>query len=153
MGGNLLDGLSNSTIQPANQMPSLLNNSQPLGNNMNAIPPITAYDKGGLKIEFNFTRDDQGVLTITLSATNSNPSPLTNFVFQAAVPKSFQLQLLSPSGNEVAGNNAGAVSQVIKIENPQKTQLRMRLRLSYSLNGMPVQEQGEVSAFPPPAWQ
>ena len=50
---------------------------------------MTAFEKNGLKIEFTFERSQAqaSVVNITLSATNSNPQPLNDFVFQAAVPK------------------------------------------------------------------
>ena len=53
------------------------------------IPNITAFEKNGLKIIFSFERNpsNPAVAAITLSATNSNPFPITDFLFQAAVPK------------------------------------------------------------------
>jgi len=108
-GGGLLDGLGRPS--------GALNN----GTATPSIQGITAYDKSGLKIDFEFERSAvDGVLSISLTATNSNSAPLTDFVFQAAVPKSFQLQLLSPSGSIVPANNSGSLTQVMKITNPQK---------------------------------
>ena len=89
--------------------------------------------------------------------------------------QTFQLQMLSPSGTIVPPNNSGSLSQVINIANPQKVgflslslsgplshtfdcthclsvsqqPLRMRIRLSYNVNGVDIQEQGEVNDFPP----
>jgi AP-1 complex subunit gamma-1 len=150
MANNLFDGLSpmGSNL--------LVNNSQPVMNNGTAaIPGIVAFEKSGLRIDFAFERSQSQptVVIITLSATNSNQAPLNEFVFQAAVPKSFQLQLQSPSSNLVPANNNGAVTQVIKVNNPQKQALRMRIRVSYNLNGTTVTEQGEVSNFPAAAFQ
>ena len=51
-----------------------------------AIPPMTVIDKNGLRVLFNFERHDT-TLTIQLRATNSTHSPITDFVFKAAVPK------------------------------------------------------------------
>lgn len=31
--------------------------------------------------------------------------------------------------------------------------LKMRIRINYTCNGMPVQEQADVSNFPPESWQ
>ena len=109
---------------------------------------MTAFEKNGLKLDFAFERIDPTNLSITMSASNSKPSPLTDFVFQAAVPKvchadvsqveveverschwlvfsfqSFQLQMLSPSGNFLAPNSSGSVTQQIKVTNPQKVRL------------------------------
>ena len=53
-----------------------------------AIPGMNAYEKNGLKIDFEFERSPvDGVLSINLTASNANPAPMSDFVFQAAVPK------------------------------------------------------------------
>uniref|UniRef100_A0A4W5LMW7 AP-1 complex subunit gamma n=1 Tax=Hucho hucho TaxID=62062 RepID=A0A4W5LMW7_9TELE len=90
---------------------------------------------------------------ITIHATNTTEDDMTEFVFQAAVPKTFQLQLLSPSSNIVPALNHGSVTQVIRVLNPQKQQLRMRVKLTYTHKGSPVQDLAEVNNFPPQSWQ
>lgn len=116
------------------------------------IPSITAFQSNGLKIDFAFEKspgNPSNVVSIMVTATNSLAFPMTDFVFQAAVPKTFQLQLQSPSGNVIPPNNSGAVNQGIKVANPQQQPLRMRLKVTYKVNGAPVNEQGEVNSFPP----
>ncbi|XP_043562758.1 AP-1 complex subunit gamma-1 isoform X1 [Chiloscyllium plagiosum] len=168
-GGELLDLLGgldltggampiNTQAPQVSQPPFLLDGlaSQQVFNDLaSGIPPVTAYCKGGLKIEFNFERSNTNpnVTVVTISATNSTEGDMTDFVFQAAVPKTFQLQLLSPSNNIIPARNAGAVTQVIKVLNPQKQQLRMRIKVTYNLNGSPVQDLAEVNNFPPQSWQ
>uniref|UniRef100_A0A8C2BHE4 AP-1 complex subunit gamma n=1 Tax=Cyprinus carpio TaxID=7962 RepID=A0A8C2BHE4_CYPCA len=129
-----------------------LNNIQPLNV---IIPPMTAYNKNGLIIEFTFERSNPNpnIAVITIHATNSTEADMTEFVFQAAVPKTFQLQLLSPSSNVVPAFNQGSVTQVIRVLNPQKQQLRMRIKLTYTHKGSPVQDLAEVNNFPPQSWQ
>uniref|UniRef100_A0AAY4E2H9 AP-1 complex subunit gamma n=1 Tax=Denticeps clupeoides TaxID=299321 RepID=A0AAY4E2H9_9TELE len=119
------------------------------------IPPMTAYNKNGLKIEFMFERSNPNpnIAVITIHASNSTEADMTDFVFQAAVPKTFQLQLLSPSSNVVPALNQGNVTQVIRVLNPQKQQLRMRIKLTYTYKGSPVQDLAEVNNFPPQSWQ
>uniref|UniRef100_A0A672NM60 AP-1 complex subunit gamma-1-like n=1 Tax=Sinocyclocheilus grahami TaxID=75366 RepID=A0A672NM60_SINGR len=119
------------------------------------IPPMTAYNKNGIKIEFTFERanPNPNIAVITIHATNSTEADMTEFVFQAAVPKTFQLQLLSPSSNVVPALNQGSVTQVIRVLNPQKQQLRMRVKLTYTHKGSPVQDLAEVNNFPPQSWQ
>lgn len=53
------------------------------------IPSIVAFDKNSLKIVFQFEKDPNtpSTIKITLSATNSWSTPMTDFLFQAAVPK------------------------------------------------------------------
>ncbi len=50
---------------------------------------MTAYNKNGLKIEFTFERSNPNpnIAVITIHATNSTEVDMTEFVFQAAVPK------------------------------------------------------------------
>ncbi|KPP72386.1 hypothetical protein Z043_108617, partial [Scleropages formosus] len=165
-GGELLDllgGLSLSAPTPAppipmSQPPFLLDglSSQPLFNDIaTGIPPMTAYNKNGLKIDFTFERSNTNpnIAIITIHAANSTEAEMTNFVFQAAVPKTFQLQLLSPSSSIIPALNQGPVTQVIKVLNPQKQQLRMRIKLTYNHKGSPVQDLAEVNNFPPQSWQ
>ena len=54
-----------------------------------AIPSIVAFDKNSLKVIFHFERDANtpSTVKITLNAINSCSSPMTDFLFQAAVPK------------------------------------------------------------------
>ena len=68
---------SNGTVQPS---------SVTYHGSFLAIPPMTVIDKNGLRVLFNFERQDT-TLTIQLRATNSTHSPITDFVFKAAVPK------------------------------------------------------------------
>ncbi|ETE68166.1 AP-1 complex subunit gamma-1 [Ophiophagus hannah] len=136
----LLDGLSSPSI--FNDIPS-------------GIPPITAYNKNGLKIDFAFERSNTNpsVTVITIQASNSTDVDMTDFVFQAAVPKTFQLQLLSPSSSSIPAFNTGTITQVIKVLNPQKQQLRMRIKLTYNHKGSAMQDLAEVNSFPPQSWQ
>ncbi|XP_076358207.1 AP-1 complex subunit gamma-1-like isoform X2 [Tachypleus tridentatus] len=119
------------------------------------IPPLRVFEKNGLKLDFTFERpsDNLQMTVITLLAKNETSDPLCDFLFQAAVPKTLQLQLLPPSGNVIPANNDGCVTQVIKVLNPSKTPLRMRIKLSYTTLGMTVEEQNEIKNFPSAAWQ
>ncbi|XP_013379312.1 AP-1 complex subunit gamma-1 isoform X5 [Lingula anatina] len=156
MGGPpLMDGLMGMPAAAPNPLLDMMG-SQPLVNgNENSIPDIVGFEKDGLSLNFSFEKapPPSTVTTMTVTATNSSPNPLLEFVFQAAVPKSFQLQMLSPSGNIVPPSNSGSVTQIVKVNNPQKQPIRMRLRMAYTVNGVPVTEQGEVSNFPPVLWQ
>uniref|UniRef100_A0A4W3IY49 AP-1 complex subunit gamma n=1 Tax=Callorhinchus milii TaxID=7868 RepID=A0A4W3IY49_CALMI len=102
--------------------PLLFPNSIVESFNIADIPSIIAYDQNGLKIEFSFERSkaNLNMLFITLRASNSTETDMNNFVLQAAVPKSFQLQLMSPSGSTVPAVNSGAVTQIMRVLNSQK---------------------------------
>uniref|UniRef100_A0A673C8I7 AP-1 complex subunit gamma n=1 Tax=Sphaeramia orbicularis TaxID=375764 RepID=A0A673C8I7_9TELE len=143
--------------QPANQMMHTMkcHISKYLWSFCTGIPPMIAYNKNGLKIDFTFERanPNPNIAVITIHASNTTEADMTDFVFQAAVPKTFQLQLLSPSSNVVPALNQGTVTQVIRVLNPQKQQLRMRIKLTYTHKGSPVQDLAEVNNFPPQSWQ
>jgi len=53
------------------------------------IPNITAYEKGGVKVDFGFEKDPSNLTVVNIKVTSSNALsvPMTDFVFQAAVPK------------------------------------------------------------------
>ncbi|CAI7821746.1 unnamed protein product [Closterium sp. NIES-53] len=84
-----------------------------------SFPGIVALESRGLRITFEFTKDPAAPQSTTISATytNSSPSPLTDFVFQAAVPKFMQLQLEAASGAVVPASNSGSVTQTMRITN------------------------------------
>lgn len=64
------------------------------------IPSITAYNKNGLKIDFTFERSNTNpsVTVITIQASNSTELDMTDFVFQAAVPKVEPLRATTSTG-------------------------------------------------------
>jgi len=119
------------------------------------FPTITAFEKNGLKINFSFGdvgSQGPGTFITKMTATNSQASTMENFLFQAAVPKTFKLQMQSPSGSTLASMNTGTVTQAMLVGNPNKEPVRMLLRISYTLNGQNVQEQGQVDSFPSQLW-
>ncbi|XP_050486200.1 AP-1 complex subunit gamma-1 isoform X4 [Bombus huntii] len=125
-------------------MDGLLNSSSIQNDTLSMI----VLDKAGLKITFKLERppDIADLLIINMSAQNSGSAILTDFLFQAAVPKTFQLQMLSPSSTVIPPS--GQVTQVLKVTNISKVPLRMRLRISYTGPTGPVLEQTEVNNFP-----
>lgn len=141
---NLLDGF----LQPVPSQSNMVNGS-------NAPYTMTVFSKNNLLVEFNCLRanDDPTRTVINMKATNSSPFPMLDFVFQAAVPKSFHLSLQSPSGSTVAPVNGGHITQVIQLSNPQKQPIRMRLKIDYTQNGSIVNEMAEVNTFPSELWQ
>ncbi|XP_052816690.1 AP-1 complex subunit gamma-1-like isoform X2 [Mya arenaria] len=145
-GGDLLGDMLGSPTQNSNNM---------MNGNSNISAPIVAFNKNGLLIEFRCERDNMSPTEsiVHVKASNTSPAQMDDFVFQAAVPKSFQLQLQPPSGNQLPPLNSGTISQVIKINNTNKQPIRMRLKLAYSQNGDTVTEMGEVNSFPPQLWQ
>ncbi|CAI9542844.1 unnamed protein product, partial [Staurois parvus] len=65
-----------------------------------ATPPsIEVYNNGNLQVEFSFLRppSSPSLLVINSRAINNSSTNITDFLLQAAVPKSVQLQLQAPS--------------------------------------------------------
>lgn len=93
------------------------------------------------------------LLLVTATTTNSSKEDVTHFVCQAAVPKSFQLQLQAPSGNTIPAQGGLPITQVFRILNPNQAPLRLKLRLTYNHSGQPVQEIFEVDNLPVETWQ
>ncbi|XP_011864258.1 PREDICTED: AP-1 complex subunit gamma-1 isoform X9 [Vollenhovia emeryi] len=114
----------------------------------NELPSMVVLDKSGLKITFKFERppDIPDLLVINMLAQNSGSTTLTDFLFQSAVPRTFQLQMLSPSSTVIPPS--GQVTQVLRVTNMNRASLRMRLRISYTGPTGPVLEQTEVNNFP-----
>lgn len=164
----ILDDVSSAPVQApspnvqpvpmGNDLLDLIGGPSPISNQVNGgtgFPPVVAFNKNGLLVEFMVEKDpsDADITSINIKATNSTQSPMSEFVFQAAVPKSFQLQLSPPSGNNIPPANAGSVTQLVKVKNPSKQALRMRIKLSYNHNGQTISEVGEVNSFPAALWQ
>ncbi|GJQ75627.1 hypothetical protein Trydic_g17705 [Trypoxylus dichotomus] len=116
------------------------------------VPTLTAFEKNGLKIIFALEKlpETNNTLSINVTATNNTLSNITDFLFQAAIPKTFQIQMLSPSGTVIVPN--GEITQVLRVMNPNKNVLKMRVRISYTIDGTTVQEQTEVNNFPNTIW-
>lgn len=152
--GLLMENNNTSSILPniVNQnQNNLLTDDLFTTKNTEDVPTITAFNKDGLKIKFQLEKmPETNTVTINVTTTNHTLSPMTEFLFQAAIPKTFQLQMLSPSGTDLEPN--GQVTQVLRVTNPGKNTLRMRIRLSYKIDGNPVQEQTEVNNFPADLW-
>jgi len=126
---NLLNGLdTNSIVTPAE------------------VPPLTAYEKHGLRVVFTFPTVNPTATTITLLAHNLTNGPIQDFVFQAAVPKTMALALAPPSSAMIPAG--GSVTQQLEVSNPNKAALKMKLKLGFVAGGIPISDQGEVATFP-----
>lgn len=159
--------LNNNVHSTNNNNPLLLDPLGSLGSVSASTPPLSAlaslapssdsssmvaYEKNGLRITFTSERIDiPSTVSIIMAANNDTALLMSDFLFQVAVPKTFQLQMMSPSGTAIPPS--GYVTQVLRIQNPSKGALRMRLRISYSSGGVTLQDQAEVNSFPTDWWQ
>ncbi|KAG7505068.1 ADP-ribosylation factor-binding protein GGA3 [Solea senegalensis] len=122
------------------------------------VLPVTAYDKGGVRVLINFASDcppgRPDVLVMVVSTLNTAPLPVHNVVLQVAVPKSMKVKLQPPSGTELAPFNPilppASITQIMLLVNPAKENVRLRYKLAFMLGDHPCNEVGEVDQFPPP---
>jgi len=78
-----------------------------------SIPSIIAWKNDQISVEFNFARNETAILAISLIATNiSLSNNVTDFVFQAAVPKQLQIQISPASGSSLPPG--GVIQQQMK---------------------------------------
>lgn len=92
-----------------------------------AFPPVRAYEKNGLTVDLEITKpnkDDPSVTFITATTRNGSAVPVDKFVFLAAFPKYIKLKMEPPSGDALPANNAGAITQVVKIQNTMQGEVR-----------------------------
>ncbi|XP_072838748.2 ADP-ribosylation factor-binding protein GGA2 isoform X1 [Pogona vitticeps] len=123
---------------------------------LSRLPPVTVFEKEGLKAMLHFSRDpvpghpDTKVLVLSLLSTA--PHPVSNIVFQTAAPKSMAVKLQPATGSELPAFNPllppTVISQVLLLANPCKAPLRLRYRLLFTRKGQSHSEVGEVTDFP-----
>ncbi|KAE8228888.1 hypothetical protein CF326_g6161 [Tilletia indica] len=108
----------------------------------------SAYDQKGLKITLspvvNPARKE--MVSITARFTSTGGQEVSGVNFQAAVPKSQKLQML-PISNAVVSPGQTETQQ-LRIIAAQGAQIRLRLRIAFSVGGQQVQEQIDFSGFP-----
>lgn len=89
---------------------------------------IRAYEKNGLSVDLEISKpnkDDPSVTFIAATVRNATAIPLTNFLFLAAFPKYIKLKMEPASADVVPPNNAGVVTQLVKIQNAMHGEVRL----------------------------
>ncbi|KAJ7504515.1 adaptin N terminal region-domain-containing protein [Mycena galericulata] len=113
------------------------------------LTSYTAYEKNELKITLTpqTSAAQPGTVMILARFQMSGSSPATGLNFQAAVPKSQQLQMLPMSNPDI---NPGSIeTQRMRVVAPIGSAVRLRLRISYSVAGRAIQDQVDFAGFPP----
>ncbi|RDB20922.1 AP-1 complex subunit gamma-1 [Hypsizygus marmoreus] len=113
------------------------------------LPSYTAYDKHELKITLTpqTSAAKPGIVMILARFQVSGANVATGLNFQAAVPKSQQLQMLPMSNPNIT---PGAVeTQQMRVVAPVGSNVRLRLRISFSIAGQSIQDQVDFAGFPP----
>ncbi|KAK0097803.1 hypothetical protein PV326_013644 [Microctonus aethiopoides] len=113
--------------------------------------PITVInDKNSISLILNFAdgspRPDISVIVVTTMSKNSKA--LTNYLFQAVIPKTCKCRLQQPSGTELPAQNLflppAAITQIMLIANPNNVPVSLKFMLSYTMDGETFTEMGEV---------
>lgn len=117
-------------------------------------PPVQVMNKGGITVTFHFAKNTpaHNVAVVVISIISTCALTITNFQFQAAVPKVMRVKLQPPKGTELAPYNPilppSSISQIMLLANPTKAKIRLKYRISYNQNGQEVVEMGEASNLP-----
>ncbi|ANB12545.1 Apl4p [Sugiyamaella lignohabitans] len=116
---------------------------------MNHVPAdaYEAYNNNSLRLSFQPRKETPGSVTITATFQNTGSSPISDLVLQVAVPKSQKLQLQALSSSTVTPGQTAR--QLMKVSGAPNTNVRLRLRIAYSVNGGEVKEQVDFNKFPP----
>ncbi|XP_028914528.1 ADP-ribosylation factor-binding protein GGA2 [Ornithorhynchus anatinus] len=123
------------------------------------LPPITVYDRNGLKAMLHFSLAEAApghpeVQALVLSMLSTAPQPVGDIVFQAAVPKAMRVKLQPASSSKLPPFSPFlppvVISQVLLLANPHKEPVRLRYKLTFTQGGQPFSEVGEVNTFPEP---
>ncbi|PBK99220.1 Adaptor protein complex AP-1 gamma subunit [Armillaria gallica] len=136
--------LFDSPASPPPQVP--VPHPQPAASHLTSY---TAYDRNELKITLTpqTSPTRPGVVLILARFQVTGGNAVTGLTFQAAVPKSQQLQMQPMSSPHV--NPGSTETQQMRVISPPGANVRLRLRISYTLTGRAVQDQIDFSGFPP----
>ncbi|KAI0034451.1 adaptin N terminal region-domain-containing protein [Vararia minispora EC-137] len=111
------------------------------------LPSYTAYDKNGLLIQLTPKPGQPGQVSILARFQVKGSSAATGLSFQVAVPKTQQLQMLPMSSPDVLPGKTE--TQQMRIIAPPGSNVKLRLRVSYSVDGQACQDQVDFAGFPP----
>lgn len=113
--------------------------------------PITMLDdKNGISVTLHFAKDKpkEDVSVFVITTISKNSMPLTNYLFQAVVPKGCKMKLQPPSSTELPPFNPflppAAITQILLIANPEHVQVSLKFIISYCMDDETVTEMGEV---------
>ncbi|CAG9856527.1 unnamed protein product [Phyllotreta striolata] len=119
------------------------------------LPPITILsEKNGLDVTLHLAKGQlkQGVNIFVITTVNKNELPLSDYVFQAVVPKKCKLKLQPPSSTNLPAYNPflppSAITQILLIANPESLTIGLKFIISYIMDEETITEMGEVDRLP-----
>ncbi|KAJ9590159.1 hypothetical protein L9F63_016715, partial [Diploptera punctata] len=137
-------------VKPLNELSVSLESIKP-----GSIPPLTVLDeKNGITVILNFAKDSPrpDVSVVVVTTISKNSSPISNYLFQAVVPKTCKLRLQPPSGSDLPAHNPflppAAITQIMLIANPNNDPVSLKFMVSYTVEDETITEMGEVERLP-----
>ncbi|XP_046694213.1 ADP-ribosylation factor-binding protein GGA3-like isoform X2 [Silurus meridionalis] len=120
------------------------------------IKPLTVYNHRGVHVSLHFTKESPpshpDVAVIIISAVNTSPLPVSDFLFLAAVPKNMCVRLQAATGNSLPSFSPllppAALSQILLLSNPLRKPVRLRFRVTLTLGQERLQQDGDIEQFP-----
>ncbi|CAH1969562.1 unnamed protein product [Acanthoscelides obtectus] len=119
------------------------------------IPPITLMEeKNKISVTLHISKDKPKdfVNVYVLTAVSKSELPLSNYLFQAVLPKECKLKLQPPSSTNLPAYNPflppSAITQIMIIANPDSTKLTLKFVISYVMDDETITEMGEVDELP-----
>ncbi|KAJ1898854.1 clathrin associated protein complex large subunit [Kickxella alabastrina] len=106
------------------------------------------YSAAGLRITLKPSKKPSLPAVVDLLATfyNEGDTAVEDLNFLVAVPKSQKLQILPPSAQTITCGST--VTQLVRISNPSKTPIRLRMKLAYSADGHSHNNMFDYAGFP-----
>ncbi|KAI0820784.1 Adaptor protein complex AP-1 gamma subunit [Trametes gibbosa] len=114
-----------------------------------AATGYTAYDKNELRVTLTpqTSPTRPGLVRILAHFVATGANALSGLNFQAAVPKSQQLQMAPISSPDVQPGRTE--TQEMRVLAPVGSNVRLRLRIAFNVAGRAVQDQVDFAGFPP----
>ncbi|XP_034156117.2 ADP-ribosylation factor-binding protein GGA3 [Pangasianodon hypophthalmus] len=120
------------------------------------IKPITVFNHRGVHVSLHFTKEappsHPDVAVIIVSAVNTSPLPVSDFLFLAAVPKNMCVRLQAATGSTLPPYSPllppAALSQILLLSNPLRKPVRLRFRVTLILGQERLQQDGDIDQFP-----
>ncbi|KAG2197741.1 hypothetical protein INT47_010677 [Mucor saturninus] len=128
---------------------SLSSSASPSKTAPSAAAGYEAYTKNGLTVRLLPSRDrsNPDIINIqVLFSNNGSQGVIRDLQFQAAVPKSQRLQMNAASSNFIQPNTTE--KQMMRINNPSQSAVKLRLRISYEVNGEKKDDIAQYGPFP-----
>uniref|UniRef100_A0A0N4ZKE1 GAE domain-containing protein n=1 Tax=Parastrongyloides trichosuri TaxID=131310 RepID=A0A0N4ZKE1_PARTI len=107
-------------------------------------------NQAGIEVQMMVDEKFGDHATIRFVATNNTPLPAKNVLFQAAATKAYKVEIMPPSGNELAECGDNTITQILKIRkipNAPYMPLKLRVKLDYVLRNESKVLQTDISDF------